>query len=284
MVNQESMEQARELILAAFEDARASGNDNWQRMTAAVLKNRLLGITRREFKESAYGVTSLSDFVRLFPDILELDESSSQKVVLLKSVDSLPQSAEAPPVGTAQVGLMIRPDIWQAIVDYRSGDRYVWDPAQKIARTEQKEGEDLSSVPTLTEAEVQKWREDFAEQVDGEITSADRTRVTQWIQKRYSTKYLPAQLQYRWNGYMREHISIRMEEFFRGISESVPEDLILDSSRLPGVRKSLRRVDASFSDLRSLVQRCVEVMTDQELGQLKISPDVFLRASRGFGG
>ena len=46
---------ARDLLVAAFESARATGKRDWNTMTAAVLKNRVLHLTSRSFDEAALG-------------------------------------------------------------------------------------------------------------------------------------------------------------------------------------------------------------------------------------
>ena len=57
-------------------------------MTIAVLKNRLLDLTAREFTEARYGATSFKDFVSHYPDILQLDDSVFPPVVELCGVEA----------------------------------------------------------------------------------------------------------------------------------------------------------------------------------------------------
>jgi hypothetical protein len=71
----ETTRDAKTLTRQAFEQARLSGRQEWQMMTTAVLKNRMLQLTSREFTEAAYGANSVLDLVRLIPETVELEEA-----------------------------------------------------------------------------------------------------------------------------------------------------------------------------------------------------------------
>jgi hypothetical protein len=90
--------EARGLILQAFRMARDSGKADWRRMAVAVLKNRLLQLTRGAFSETAFGAQTFPEFVLRDAEITRLDKSTWPPIVEL-TVD-LPQRAEdvAPPV------------------------------------------------------------------------------------------------------------------------------------------------------------------------------------------
>ena len=63
------MQEAQQLIVSAYERARSSGKLDWNKMTMAVLKNRLLDLTQGAFDETTYGATSFTDFVLHNADI-----------------------------------------------------------------------------------------------------------------------------------------------------------------------------------------------------------------------
>ena len=67
------MEDAKQLIQQAFEQAKASGKPDWHRMTTAVLKNRLLSLTGNAFNEAAYGAPTFSNFVATHDDLVYID-------------------------------------------------------------------------------------------------------------------------------------------------------------------------------------------------------------------
>ena len=57
-------------------------------MTTAVLKNRLLNSTNGEFNERNFGVSSMVEFARLFPEDLEVDTQSRPPAVRLRRPDT----------------------------------------------------------------------------------------------------------------------------------------------------------------------------------------------------
>ena len=72
---------ARDLIRQAFVMARSSGKHGWERMTTAVLKNRLLVLTKNKFQESNYNATNMLDFVSQASDVVRLDKAHFPAVV-----------------------------------------------------------------------------------------------------------------------------------------------------------------------------------------------------------
>ena len=70
----------RRLVIRAFQDAHASGKQDWRTMNLSVLKNRLLQQTHRQFRESDYGADSISTLVSRVPDLLSL-ETGIQPIV-----------------------------------------------------------------------------------------------------------------------------------------------------------------------------------------------------------
>lgn len=82
---------ARQLIQNAFDRARQSGKADWWCMAIPVLKNRLLQMTDRDFRESAYGAHSFREFIQLHEDMLRVEESPFPGFVVLRSAE--PESA-----------------------------------------------------------------------------------------------------------------------------------------------------------------------------------------------
>lgn len=79
------LDEFRELIRAAFEQARNSGKRDWSEMTAAVLKNRILDMTGREFSEDRYGSPSFIHLVRRVPDLLEIVNARPPTLLRLRA-------------------------------------------------------------------------------------------------------------------------------------------------------------------------------------------------------
>ncbi|MGH4014188.1 MAG: OST-HTH/LOTUS domain-containing protein [Pseudonocardiaceae bacterium] len=277
-----ALERGRSLVFAAFDEARASGREDWNQMTTAVLKNRLLNSTNREFDERVFGVSSMVDFVRLFPADFEVDTRGTHPLVRLTRPETLPSPTTEDGSSTKTgATYKIRPDLWRAAVDYRSGSTYVWDETAGVAHIADP-GDPRPVVPTVTDTEVGEWRQDFAEAVRSEPGSERVVeRLNEWLQHGYGTSFLPAGLRGRWNEFARGKVEARLRDFFEDHNLTAPDDLLIDYVEQPS--RSLqagRRSDVPR--LRALVQRCVAVMTEQELTELRISPAVLLRAIRGW--
>lgn len=141
------------LIWKAFDQARSSGRQDWNAMTVAVLKNRLLDLTQRQFRESDYGARSIFDLVLQLPELLELDESTTPpKVILLEA-----KAGDRPSRGVQRV----RPDLWYAIVDYASGRRYVWSSEGRAVPVDSDEANGELVLPTLSRDEQTDLRANF---------------------------------------------------------------------------------------------------------------------------
>lgn len=274
------LERGRSLVLAAFDEARASGRVTWQQMTTAVLKNRLLNSTQRAFSEKNFGVSSMVEFARLFPDDLDVDTRTVPPMVTLKRPERLSTGA-MDDVETAVIQ-KIRPDLWRAIVDYRSDSTYVWDDVLRRARVADRDDPN-PVMPTVSEADVAAWRADFADSINREsISRPMQDRLDEWLRNQYGSGFLPTRLRGQWNGYFRQRVLDRLDSFFANQNIATPEDLVVEQAgRVPRRHDSqghreIERVDS----LRAIVQECVAVMSEEELTALRISPAVLLRVSR----
>lgn len=239
-------------------------------MTVAVLKNRLLKISERSFNEADYGSRTMSEFVRNYPDILVFDDSTRPPRVSLRA------GSVGVPTPVPGDQNRIRPDLWSAIIDYQSGDIYVWDGL--IARpvdTSSTAGEEESIpvLPTLTIREFDDWRRRFIERA-AELTSDDPAATEQarrWVENRLGTRYLPASLRTPWNRDLKQLVVDRLVSWFGEQGISPPSDLLQ-------TRPTTRRQVVGADTLRQLVLRCVRVMTEDELRQLSLPPSAVLRA------
>jgi hypothetical protein len=261
---------ARSLIIEAFEEARRRGNPDWRTMTVAVLKNRLLKITERSFREVDYGSRSISEFVKRYPDILVFDDSTAPPKVSLRAGSI---GVPAPVPGDQN---RIRPDLWSAIIDYRSGLTYVWDGliARPVDTSSTVNEEDSTpALPTLTIEEFDDWRRQFIERT-AELTSEDPVAIEQagrWLENRLGTRYLPAALRAPWNRELKQLVVDRLVSWFREHGIAPPADLLQTRPAAP-------RQVVGADTLRQLVLRCVRVMTEDELRQLSLPPSAVLRA------
>ena len=272
------MEVARKLILQAFETARSSGREDWEEMTVAVLKNRLLDLTDGAFKETDYAAPTFGYFVNLFSDLLQVEVREKRQPIVrirkgaLPELQEMPSHRIPPPTYTR-----LRQDLWKAVFDFRSGRTYVWDIERAVAVSGAPDQTHVV-IPTLTPAEESQWREDFLSDLIEVLGSDEAAAATDWQEKRLGTDALPAQLRGPWNGYLRVHVEDRIRKFFDEEGLEAPPDL----KSVPDERQRHDR-QSGTARLRALVQRCVSEMTHDELAALALPAGVVLRAQSDQG-
>lgn len=270
-------DQARPMVVEAFAVARDSGREDWREMTHAVLKNRLLDATKRGFNEIDYGAPTFGYFVSLFPDLLTTRVTDGGSVLVLIDANAITERVALPDLATVPPRRgRIRDDLWESFADFASGDVYVWDVAEGVALVgEPSEG--FVEIPTLTPVEEADWRKNFVGAIGGEVSESEGAALADWQARRLPSISLPPRLRGVWNGRLRSQMLAKIEMFFAGNSLTAPKDVLVSSdhhtSRGP-------RHQATFAtELRTLVQRCVAIMTDEELQALSLPVHVVLRAS-----
>jgi hypothetical protein len=169
---------ARQLILAAFAQARRSGKLNWRRMSIAVLKNRMLILTQNKFTEANYGAATFSDFLRQHLEILSVDRTTYPPTVELREgVTTGDALDDARPIARPWC---VRSDLWNAIIDYRSGSRYVWDEAAGIAVPVTSTESGSRVLPTVSPSELKEWRDLFAATHEPALEESEREHLRVW--------------------------------------------------------------------------------------------------------
>lgn len=269
-----SMEKAQRLIVSAYEQARSSGKPDWNKMTTAVLKNRLLDLTRGAFDETAYGATSFTDFVLGNDDILHLDRSMLPPMVeLLEAAHpSQPSTAAIEITGRCR----IRSDLWKAALDYSSGVRYVWD-AVKSSATPFEGSDDKPFISPATSELQSDWRKQFKADVIATLTSDESVKVDHWIDQNGASSQLPSRLKSRWNGFFCENVRQHLLRWFAESKIPAPSDLTLSNTGKASITWS------ETEALRKLVLSVVRQMTRQELSSLALPSEAVLRATKSSG-
>ena len=257
------LQSPHQLIEQAFEQARRSGKPDWWLMAIPVLKNRMLQITGRKFREADYGAKSFREFLRNIADLIEVHETPLPGHVALRSAATaeLPSNEPQPPQPD------IRPDLWEAVLDFSSGTRYIWDVAQGRARAA-REDEQAPQLSTLTAEEFDGWRRDFAEQ----YRPADEPTLKQmehWRDLRLPTLALPPACRGLWNKYLKDHVKQRLSKWFG-------DNQLGDVPNLPIPRR--QAPDDELQRLRDFVIRCVQHMSKAEIEDLRLAPTSVFRA------
>jgi hypothetical protein len=260
-------ERGAELIRSAFGRARESGSPTWGRMTNAVLKNRLLDLTDREFSEAEWGAQSFRDFVEQFGDVVEPVPGAYPPEVSLRG-DAIPSGdrsagSQAPDLGA---GRHIRSDLWTSVLDYSSGRRYRWDGEHAIPY-EADEACEGKLLPTLTEEEFRSWRQEFVQEQSSE--NSDRASLLYgWFEREEPLSYLPRSLRIPWVIELKRRVLTRLSEWFESEGIPTPDDIVASN-------RPEKKAEADV--LRSQVLEAVRVMNRDELESLKLPATVLLR-------
>jgi hypothetical protein len=266
------------LIRQSFEAARESEVADWRSMTSAVLKNRILDLTGRGFDESRWGAENFRGFVDQFREIVEVDTSKRppRVVYLAETTDPEAQHADVGEGSTitrvaSGRSKRIRQDLWRAIIDYSSGQIYVWDGEMAVPKADDADASPV--LPTLDQSELRGWRKDF---VDG-ITSPDDASLGSflavWANSESGTSGLPGPLRQQWIEHLKNQVAQRLLDWFSEESVVPPSDLIEDV-------RPRRSASANVEALRSYVMDCVRAMNQAELEDLRLPPSAALRAAR----
>jgi hypothetical protein len=247
-------------------------------MTSAVLKNRILDLTDRKFDESRWGAENFRGFVDQFGEILELDTSKRppRVIYLPETTDSEAQPSDAgegPAIPRVASGRSkrIRQDLWRATVDYSSGQIYVWDDEMAVPKGDDADARPV--LPTLDQAELRGWREDF---VGGTTLPEDADLapyLAAWATSESGTPGLPGPLRQQWIENFKNRVAQRLLDWFSENSIAAPSNLVEDA-------RPRRKASTNVEALRSYVMDCVRAMNQAELEDLRLPPSAALRAAR----
>ena len=250
---------SHELVRLAFERAKGSGRPNWYRMEVGVLKNRILDLTDRGFRESDHGVSTFMEFVRGHDDILEIDETRWPATVTLKGVYEQPESA------SESVPTQVRPDLWRAVMDFAGDARYVWDNDEGLAKPESDCATGGPAMPTITVEQFTKWKRVFAGSVDEDDQDS---RFKDWVENLRPANFLAGRVKHRWNVHLKKEVESHLSAWFEAQGLPVPPDLL---STLHGAKRS------PDDELRRRLIACVRSMSMDELERVQIPSSVLLR-------
>ena len=257
----------KELVREAFEMARRSGKPDWFRMTTAVLKNRILLLTDGTFKTTTYGARTFSDFLKQVGEIIRVHASTFPPVV------ELVEAAAAAPAHAVD-SEKIRPDLWNAVMDYSSGRTYIWDRETLIARPAKPDEGTALRLPTITPGEQKAWRAEFVRAHESKLDEQAKGRLHMWYEKGLPSVSLPVVIRLDWNRMQKVQVEERIRKWFQNQQIDPPQGFL--ETRQIVVMGDRRDND----DVRQLVLDCVSAMTARELLDLKIPLGALLRTQR----
>ncbi len=252
----------RALIADAFRAAAQSGRSG-DAMTPAVLKNRMIQLSSGVFDEKVLGYESFSDFIAAHSDVLAVDRSARPPAVRLAV------AAGAGPRPIASDAVRIRPDLWQAVMDYSSDKPHVWDPAS--GTTKPGDVGSTLALPATSPVELHVLRSRFDAEHRSSASEAERVRLASWLDNDLGTSALPPRLRGPWNQSLKVFVQGKLVQWFREKGIELPRNVVQAVDR-PAVRKA--------DDFRVWVHAVVDAMTDEELRALDLPAPATFRASR----
>lgn len=256
---------ATDLVRRAFQLAKDSGKDTWQRMAIPVLKNRILLLTGGQFKESEFDATSFRDFLNRLPEgVVTVDESQPPGFVNLCSDDKPSTSPGVDPQHAR-----VRSDLWRAALDYSSGQRYVWDAQLNQARVA-RAGEVGPFMPTISADDFRALRASFADAHKNGPEGGLTERLMRWASEGLPTMFLPARLRPLWNIELKRQVETRLRPWLQQNNFEAPPDFTYAWQAGAAPRSGV-------DQLRQFVINCVKVMSEQELASLPIPARAAMR-------
>jgi hypothetical protein len=242
-------------------------------MTSAVLKNRMLSLTNQAFSERDFGAQTFTEFLGRFPEVVRIDRTQLPFVIdLLGVAPEESGDVTRPLIGKPRV----RKDLWDAVLDFRSGVEHIWDKTTSRARPRgPDDGDDAEVLPTASSEELSKWRDAFRRQVESRpIAAVDRDdpRLRIWAEKGLGTGYLPVPYRGPWNEFMRNAVVAKLSAWFDSREIDKPSDLI----EVAVVPPRLARDGNLYEALNELLSR----LTKDEIAQLTLPAQLVLRALR----
>ncbi|NNC08386.1 hypothetical protein HJC10_36805 [Corallococcus exiguus] len=244
--------QLESLIVTAFRTARERGKSDWRRMTIAVLKNRLLQLSRGAFDEKRHSASSFRELLERYPHLVHIDGGTAEL-----AEQENPASASNEPDGQR-----IRPDLWRAIMDYSSGKKYTWDAITGTAR--EARSNETNLIPTISREDMAAWRTDFAAAHDSTPT------LERWRNKTLTTSFLPKELQGVWNGFIRSKATERLQQWLS--AQGIPVTILVPKE------SAAEQQTTTTDELRKTIILCINTMTLEELSEIKLPSTAVLRA------
>jgi hypothetical protein len=272
------LDDAIPLIRAAYEAAERRGKEDWEVMSTAVLKNRLLLQTKNAFDEARYGAPTMAAFISGFPQLIKSDTRGRSTYAIL--VDAATASSTTDPRRGSPVQdellqrdshstpIRIRKDLWDSVVDYVSAEEYVWDNMHHCARPVQvDDSPSLLRLPTLSPAQDRDIRGEF---VRGQASLSEQANraAARWAEDALPTTALPYALRNLWRPFFRQFVLKQLRAFFSENAISEPDDLIQEPTARPTLKG--RPVSQSFRDTRTLLHAYIDSLSEEELGAFPI--------------
>src|SRR5205807_1773791 len=131
------------------------------------------------FDERQWNASSFTGFLAQFPELVAVDATTKPPTVVLREAEkeSIPDSGESPgrqTYGSPSREWRIRSDLWSAVLDYESGNVFLWDDgAVRAVPPDQVDSADpRPRLPTVNGDLLREWRQAFVQQHEDEGEAA----------------------------------------------------------------------------------------------------------------
>lgn len=254
-------------VLAAFRQARTAGKPDWYLMLAGVLKNRILQLSGRAFREEDFNEQSFLEVLFQFPQLISVDLIHRPPIVELTPEFRRSLEVDAPARPLTQPVGRIRRDLWNAVLDYRRPETWVWDEESQLALAVLYPRISAVRMPTANDGLVREWREEFAAGQQRTFASVRDGELAEWITNGRAT-LLPPSLRREWSAFIKAKVLAQLAEWSRQNSIPLPE-------LYEGTASTSR--ESEVLQLRALLTRAISSMTLEELHRIQIPASVILR-------
>ncbi len=245
-------------------------------MQTGVLKNRLLQATDRKFDPETYGFPTFRALLTALEDVLLSVPNTYPPEVELTGdgLATLTGPARTRPESVGNSSRRVRQDLWDAVMDFSSRRRYVWDSVsmRAVALDPGSEPPTQLVLPTITADEFARMRDEFVNARTTTVSEDEALQLTVWAESRHRTMGLPAPLRPVWNLTLKNEVIRRLDAWFATAGVDPPKDTF---EAVPESRKG-----SDADELRRFVRRCVDQMSEAELQRLPIPAEVAFRVGR----
>ena len=159
----------------------------------------------------------------------------------------------------------VRPDLWDAVLDYSWGGAFVWDGARAV-RVGVDEVGNRPRLPTISPENMAEWRRAFANE-------HTERQLDDWAERGLGTLALPADLRTTWNQRIKSKVREILSAWFDDQGLGLPEDALANPAD-----KRTSADNREAEELRRFLLRCVAVMKPSELQAVQIPASVAFRA------
>jgi hypothetical protein len=164
----------------------------------------------------------------------------------------------------------VPPSLWDAIIDCRSGRKYIWDERLNKARPALAH-ETSGLLPTLTETEFAAWRREFADSHRRGLNQDELRGLLQWQSDGFQG--LPYALQRPWSAELVLRIITRVEDHFAKRGQPSPVTFDASKRKKPSPASARSKRPESSKSAANVPPTTPEVADDELVAERRNAGD-----------